>query len=50
MTATADSRAVFIASTMNLLMTHNFDGLDVSWTYPTLNGGAPQDRVSTAES
>ncbi|XP_045129636.1 acidic mammalian chitinase-like [Portunus trituberculatus] len=44
MTATPATRAAFITSAINLLRTHNFDGLDVSWLYPALNGGAPQDR------
>ncbi|KAK8374965.1 hypothetical protein O3P69_011312 [Scylla paramamosain] len=44
MAATAATRSVFIMSAISTLRAHNFDGLDVSWTYPTLNGGAPQDK------
>lgn len=50
MAETAETRAVFIKSAIQLLKIHNFDGLDLCWTYPTQNGGAPQDRVSTAHS
>lgn len=48
MAETAETRAVFIESSILLLKTHNFDGLDLCWTYPTQNGGAIEDRVSAA--
>ncbi|MPC29649.1 Acidic mammalian chitinase [Portunus trituberculatus] len=44
MAETAETRAVFIKSSIQLLKIHNFDGLDLAWTYPTQNGGAPHDR------
>ncbi|XP_063844538.1 acidic mammalian chitinase-like [Scylla paramamosain] len=46
MAETAETRAVFIKSAIQLLKLHNFDGLDFCWTYPTQNGGAPEDRVN----
>ena len=46
MAATLQTRSIFIQSAMDLLKAHKFDGLDLSWSYPTQNGGAPEDRVS----
>ncbi|XP_035786938.1 probable endochitinase [Anopheles albimanus] len=38
-------RAVFVESTVAFVKRYGFDGFDVDWEYPTLRGGAPEDRV-----
>ncbi|KAF0312024.1 putative chitinase 2 [Amphibalanus amphitrite] len=39
-------RAKFVASVMEFLQKHNFDGLDMNWQHPTQRGGTPQDRTN----
>ncbi|XP_050358881.1 probable chitinase 2 [Nymphalis io] len=37
-------RLRFIRSVMQYLEKYEFDGLDIMWKYPTLRGGAPEDK------
>ena len=39
-------RAKFVASAVEFLQKHNFDGLDMSWQHPAQRGGSPQDRAN----
>uniref|UniRef100_A0A182PEJ9 Chitinase n=1 Tax=Anopheles epiroticus TaxID=199890 RepID=A0A182PEJ9_9DIPT len=38
-------RAVFVESAVSFVKRYGFDGFDVDWEYPTLRGGATEDRV-----
>ncbi|XP_011307804.1 acidic mammalian chitinase-like [Fopius arisanus] len=44
MVSSPGSRGQFINSVIALLRRYRFDGFDLDWEYPTLNGGAPSDR------
>ncbi|CAL1540570.1 unnamed protein product [Lymnaea stagnalis] len=44
MVSTAESRAVFVNTTVDFLRKRTFDGLDLHWEYPALRGGIPEDR------
>ena len=47
MAADPAKRAVFIQSSVDLLLKYNFDGLDIDWEYPANRGGSPADKVVT---
>ncbi|KAK8736740.1 hypothetical protein OTU49_004625, partial [Cherax quadricarinatus] len=44
MAASAGTRQTFVDSSVEMLKTHNFDGLDMDWEYPTQRGGNPEDK------
>lgn len=44
MAADPAKRAVFIQSSVDLLLKYNFDGLDIDWEYPANRGGSPADK------
>ena len=46
MASDALKRSRFISSAIDLLVLHNFDGLDIDWKYPTRRGGEPNDKVT----
>ena len=51
MAKTADRRATFIASTVEMVKEHGFDGLDLDWEYPggrSDSPGAPEDKANFA--
>ena len=43
------ARATFIASVVELIKRHDFDGLDFDWEYPTQRGGVPADKANFAQ-
>jgi chitinase len=45
MALTKQSRAVFIASVVQYVQSHQLDGLDIDWEYPGLPGAEPHFRV-----
>ncbi|CAH2238011.1 jg10334 [Pararge aegeria aegeria] len=44
MAANPVTRAKFVQSALQFLITYKFDGLDLDWEYPTKRGGTPEDR------
>lgn len=48
MAASAANRAVFIRSAVSFARTHQFDGIDLDWEYPSNadQGGRPQDKAN----
>ena len=51
MAKTAERRATFIASTVDMVKEHGFDGLDLDWEYPggrSDSPGAPEDKANFA--
>ena len=44
MLATEESRGQFVASAIQYLRTHDFDGLDLVFQYPGNRGSPPEDR------
>ena len=51
MALTPERRATFIASTVDMLKEHGFDGLDLDWEYPggrSDSPGAPEDKANFA--
>lgn len=44
MVTTKQTRQNFITSTISFLRSRNFDGIDISWEYPTKRGSGPQDK------
>ncbi|KAK8736742.1 hypothetical protein OTU49_004627 [Cherax quadricarinatus] len=46
MAADEGTRKTFVDSSVEMLKTHNFDGLDMDWEYPTQRGGKPEDKVN----
>ena len=51
MAKTAERRATFIASTVEMVKKHGFDGLDLDWEYPggrSDSPGAPEDKANFA--
>jgi len=49
MASTAENRQAFVDSAVAFLKKYGFDGLDLDWEYPTLNGGAPEDKDNFVE-
>lgn len=47
MAASPAKRATFVTSVYNFLVKYGFDGFDFDWEYPSLRGGASQDKVIT---
>ena len=39
-------RKIFVDSVVELIMAHDFQGLDMDWEYPAARGGAPEDKVA----
>ncbi|CAG0900059.1 unnamed protein product [Darwinula stevensoni] len=46
MAADPAKRATFVASCVQLLKEHGFDGLDMDWEYPANRGGTPEDKAN----
>ncbi|XP_046398637.1 probable chitinase 2 [Ischnura elegans] len=44
MAATANTRALFVASALDFIHNYDFDGLDLDWEYPSQRGGKPEDK------
>ncbi|XP_068221164.1 chitinase-3-like protein 1 isoform X2 [Palaemon carinicauda] len=44
MAASPQKRSIFVTSVTRFLRKYGFDGLDFDWEYPSLRGGAPQDK------
>ncbi|CAL4096923.1 unnamed protein product [Meganyctiphanes norvegica] len=42
-----EKRAVFIQSAVELLLKHNFDGLDMDWEYPALRGAYLKTKTTS---
>lgn len=39
-----ENRTTFIQSVLQLLKTHDLDGLDINWQFPGDRGGRPSDK------
>lgn len=46
MAATADNRQTFVDSALGFMHEYGFDGIEIDWEYPTMNGGIPDDKAN----
>lgn len=45
MVATAATRKVFIKSAVDFVQKYMYNGMDIDWEFPTVNGGVAADKV-----
>jgi chitinase len=48
MALTAEGRATFIESCVEMVLRHNFDGLDLDWEYPGGRDDSPGMELDSA--